>query len=137
MVGGTIHREVIHGEISRVLVLHPALATTRCASAARAELRLDNAFVLIEGPSSRTSPATPTIVSGRFPESGSQNNFCLGNSGWMRRPMGSESGQKRRAMEALIITTPWSLSVSLSVNSRPDNRGIFIALKYRESITDT
>jgi hypothetical protein len=49
MVGGAIHREVIHGEISRVLVLHPALATTRCASAARAELRLDNAFVLIEG----------------------------------------------------------------------------------------
>jgi hypothetical protein len=49
MVGGTIHREVIHGEISRVLVLHPALATTRCASAERAELRLDNAFVLIEG----------------------------------------------------------------------------------------
>jgi hypothetical protein len=50
MVGGTIHREVIHGEISRVLVLHPALATTRCASAARAELRLDNAFVLIDAP---------------------------------------------------------------------------------------
>jgi hypothetical protein len=48
MVGGTIHREMIHGEISRVLVLHPALATTRCASAERAELRLDNAFVLIE-----------------------------------------------------------------------------------------
>ena len=49
MVGGTIHREVIHGEISRVLVLHPALATTRCAKHCRAELRLDNAFVLIEG----------------------------------------------------------------------------------------
>ena len=49
MVGGTIHREMIHGEISRVLVLHPALATTRCAKHCRAELRLDNAFVLIEG----------------------------------------------------------------------------------------
>ena len=55
MVGGTIHREVIHGEISRVLVLHPALATTRCAKHCRAELRLDNAFVLIEG-----HPPAPT-----------------------------------------------------------------------------
>ena len=40
---------MIHGEISRVLALHPALATTRCVSTERAELRLDNAFVLIEG----------------------------------------------------------------------------------------
>ena len=45
---------MIHGEISRVLVLHPALATTRCAKHCRAELRLDNAFVLIEGHPSLT-----------------------------------------------------------------------------------
>src|ERR1700730_10662813 len=62
MVGGTIHREVIHGEISRVLVLHPALATTRCAKHCRAELRLDNAFVLIEGHPPLNSSRSPSAT---------------------------------------------------------------------------
>ena len=53
---------MIHGEISRVLVLHPALATTRCAKHCRAELRLDNAFVLIEGHRKTSAPSGLELV---------------------------------------------------------------------------
>jgi len=48
MVGGTIHRKMIPREISRVLVLNLS-AKASGAHAPPRQLRLDNAFALIEG----------------------------------------------------------------------------------------
>jgi hypothetical protein len=49
MVGGTIRRKLIHRESFRASVLHPTLATTRCQNHCTGILRLDIAFVLIDG----------------------------------------------------------------------------------------
>jgi len=53
MVGGTIRRKLIHRMSFRASVLQLTLATTRCQNHCRGELRLDNAFVLIDGTRSK------------------------------------------------------------------------------------
>jgi len=49
MVGGTIRRKLIHRASFRASVLQLTLAATRCENHCRGDLRLDNAFVLIDG----------------------------------------------------------------------------------------
>ncbi len=53
---GTIRRKLIHRESFRASVLRPTLATTRCENYCTGILRLDNAFVLIDGHPENLNP---------------------------------------------------------------------------------
>jgi hypothetical protein len=72
-------------------------------------------------PPSRTSPTTPTTVSGR------RSPSMLPN--WMRCPIGSRSPKRARATDAEITATGGSSAASRGSKARPRSTGIPIAAK--------